>query len=121
LHVAKSVAFLRDRVNTDSSTAVASTFFSLAEATTLINMTLNYNAAKIAQMMALPGNGWAVIHATFDRPTGFSISEWKKGNGEKWTRLIEHGDKCAYSGEAGPPFRFMAGQCSGPCRAGVKR
>jgi hypothetical protein len=27
----------------------------------------------------------------------------------------------AYSGEAGPPFRFMAGQCSGPCRAGVKR
>jgi transposase InsO family protein len=27
----------------------------------------------------------------------------------------------AYSGEAGPPFRFMAGQYSGPCRAGVKR
>jgi len=79
LHVAKTLAYLLNRVNTDPDASTASSFFSLRQATSLINMTLNENRAGIATMLAMPGNSWAAIRATFDRATGRSVTEGTGG------------------------------------------
>jgi hypothetical protein len=78
-HVAKTIAFLRNRANTDPDVSVASTFYSLRQATALINMTLNQNRIGIDVMMAKPGNAWATLYATFNRPTGHSVTEGVNG------------------------------------------
>lgn len=79
LHVAKEIAFLRRRVNNDPDVSTASTFFSLKQATGLIDMTLNHNRTAIATMMGRPDKAWATMIATFDRPTGHSVTKGVNG------------------------------------------
>ena len=79
MHVAKSLDFLRRRTMGDDPLPAASTFLSLGLARSLINMTLNYNRAKIAAMMAIEGKASATIFTTFDKPTGYRY-EAGKGN-----------------------------------------
>ena len=88
LHVAKTVAFLRRRVQSDPDVSTASSFYSLSQASALINMTLNENAATVQKMMNMPGKAWATIDATFNRPTGFSILQGKRGSQKVYNVFI---------------------------------
>lgn len=45
--------------------------------TALINMTLNENAAGIAEMMSVPGEAWMTVDAQFNRPTGYFVTRGK--------------------------------------------
>ncbi len=94
LHVAKSLSFLRNRFTNGSipnaryGVSQASAFNSLRQATALINMALNQNQAGIDAMMATPGDAWAVISATFDNPTGYSVTYGVGGSEDVYSLYI---------------------------------
>lgn len=88
LHVAKKISFLRNRVQKDPSTDTASSFYSLRQAQALISMTLNEHRAEIEEMMCLPDEGWVTIEATFNKPTGYTVSKGRRKSHEVYNVFV---------------------------------
>ncbi len=78
--LAKKFSFLRKRLYRKKGIAIASSFYSLREAQSLINKTLNWHVDKVAEMMAINGTAYAVINSTFNKPTGYLIEKGRRGH-----------------------------------------
>lgn len=88
MHVGKTIMFLLNRVAKDPDISTASSFYSLREATSLINLSLNQYSDKIQEMMAVKGDGWMTLDVTFDRRTGYSVTQGVRGTKDVFSVFI---------------------------------